>query len=554
MENLGNEKRAKIYRPLLPIGKDVTGELSALLKEMAKSDEPKELVFEPGEYFISSAKCDTEMLYITNTVGHDEFKDGEVPHKVAVALNLKHIKNLKIIGNGATFVVDGKATTMAVQVCENVQMNGIAFRTPRPDFHEMKVVKKTAFSVDFELCGDSQYGENTGEKGYSFIGVDYKTDFFSNRNKWRYLHKVFAHDKNHVVRVKHPFFAASSIKEIEKNLFTVKYPNTSRFTVGETYGIYDAIRQYNGIFIDRSKDIVLKSIKQYFNYGLALVCQDTENLTLDGAYFAPEKNTGRYIASCADFIQVCMCKGDINITDSYFEGAGDDCLNVHGVHFSIVKIEGAKLIVRFMHPQTHSFNPLHAGDIIEYIDPKTLLTKGKATIKSSKLVNAFDIELAVDSTDGAAVSDVIEDLAMCPNLYFAGNTLNRIITRGLLITTRGKALVENNHFMSTEMDGILFSNDAKSWYESGRVLNAKIKGNRFDYCGAYYVEILPENGSTGSIVHGDFLIEDNSFNSPVSGGINAKSAQNLTIRNNKVKHLKTGFVKTKDVKQLLSDI
>lgn len=554
MEKSGNKKPEKIYRPSLSTGKDVTEELSALLKEMAKSDEPKELIFEPGEYFISSAKCDTEMLCITNTVGHDEFKDGEVPHKVPVALNLKHIKNLKVIGNGAIFVVDGKATNMAVQACENLAVNGIAFRTLSPDFHEMKVVKKTAFSVDFKLWGDSQYQENPGDKGYSFTGMDYKTDFFSNRNSWRFLHKIFADDKNHVVRVKHPFFAAVSIKEIEKNLFTVKYPNTSRFTVGETYGIYDAIRRYNGIFIDRSKDIVLKSIKQYFNYGLALVCQDTENLTLDEAYFAPEKNTGRYIASCADFIQVCMCKGDINITDSYFEGAGDDCLNVHGVHFSIVKIDAAKLTVRFMHPQTHSFNPLHAGDLIEYIDPQTLLTKGKATIKSSKLVNAFDIELAVDSTDGAGIGDVIEDLAMCPNLYFAGNTLNRIITRGLLITTRGKVVVENNHFMSTEMDGILFSNDAKSWYESGRVLHAVIKGNRFDYCGAYYVEILPENGSTGSIVHGEFLVEGNDFNSPVSGGINAKSAQSLTIRNNTVKHLKTGFVKAKDVKQLLSDI
>ena len=535
-------------------GKDITVELNALLKELAKTDEPKELVFELGEYFISSEKCDTEMLFITNTVGDDEFKNGGVPHKVAVAFNLKNISNLKITGNGATFVIAGKVTNMAVQGCENLDLEGIAFRTLNPDFHEMKVVKKTAFSGDFALRGDSLYERKTGDKGFSFTGTDYKTDFFLNRNTWGYLHKIFANDKNRVVRVKHPFFAAVTIKEIEKNLFRVKYPNTNRFTAGETYGIYDAIRQYNGIFIDRSKDIVLKDVKQYFNYGLALVCQDTENLTVDGAFFAPEKDSNRYIASCADFMQVCMCKGDINITNSYFEGAGDDCLNVHGIHFSIVKIDGDKLTVRFMHPQSHGFNPLHEGDLIEYIDPKTLLTKGNAKIKATILINETDIDLEVDSNAGAAAGDVIEDITMCPNLYFAGNTLNRIITRGLLITTRGKVLVENNHFMNTEMDGILFSNDAKSWYESGRVLHAEIKGNRFDYCGAYYVEILPENGSTGSIVHGDFLVEGNDFNSPVGGGINAKSAQSLIIRNNKVKDSKSGFVKTKDVKQLLSDI
>lgn len=535
-------------------GKNITLELSALLKELAKTNEQKELVFEPGEYLISSAKCDLEMLYITNTVGDDEFKEGGVPHKAAVALNLKNIRNLKITGNGAIFVIEGKLTNMAVQGCDNIKICDIAFKTVNPDFHEMKVVNKTAFSVDFELCGDSLYEKNTNGKGFSFIGTGYQSDFYKGRNNWGYLHKIFADDKNHAVRVKHPFFTAVSIKEIEKNLFRVRYLNTSRFTVGETYGIYDAIRQYNGIFICQSKDIVLKDVKQYFNYGLALVCQDTENLTVDGAYFAPEKNSGRYIASCADFMQVCMCNGDIKITNSYFEGAGDDCLNVHGIHFTIIKIDGQKLTVRFMHAQSHGFNPLHKGDLIEYIDPKTLLTNGKATIKASKLINEVDIELEVDSTDGVAAGDVIEDITMCPNLYFTGNTLNRIITRGLLITTRGSILVENNHFMSTEMDGILFSNDAKNWYESGRALNAVIKGNRFDYCGGYYIEILPENSSTGSIVHGDFIMEENDFNSPVGGGINAKSAQSLTIRNNKVKNLKSGFVKAKDVNKLLSDI
>jgi hypothetical protein len=535
-------------------GKDITLELSALFKELVKTDEPKELIFEPGEYFISSEKCDTEMLFITNTVGDDEFKVGGVPHNAAVALNLKNVKNLTIQGSGATFVISGKVTNAAVQNCENVEITGLAFKTVNPDFHEMKVFRKTAFTVDFELCGDSLYEENECVKGYSFTGMDYKLDFFVNRNHWGYLHKIFADDKNHVIRVKHPFFTALSVKETGHNLFRVRYPNTSRFTVGETYGIYDAIRQYNGIFIDRSKDIVLEDVKQYFNYGLALVCQDTENLTVDGVFFAPEPGSGRFIASCADFMQVCMCKGDINITNSTFEGAGDDCLNVHGIHFEIVKINGQKLTVRFMHSQSHGFNPLHTGDKIEYIDPKTLLTKGEANIISSKLINEVDIELDVDSTTGASTGDVIEDITMCPNLTFAGNTLNRIITRGLLITTRGKVLVENNHFMNTEMDGILFSNDAKSWYESGRVLDATVKGNRFDYCGGYYVEILPENGGTGSIVHGEFLVEYNDFNSPVGGGISAKGAQSLTIRNNKVKSLKSGFVKTKDVTELQSDI
>ncbi len=535
-------------------GKEIALELGVLLGEFAGTEEPKELVLEPGEYFISSEKCRTEMLYVTNTVGDNELKGIGEPHKSAVALNIKNIKNLKIAGNGAVFVISGKVTNAAICGCENIEISGLAFKTLNPDFHELTVIKKTPFTVDFELCGDSLYERNIDKKGFSFVGADYRTDFFFNRNQWGYLHKIFADDRNHVVRVKHPFFAALSIKELKKNVFRVAYPSTSRFTAGETYCIYDAIRQYNGIFIDRSKDIILKDIKQYFNYGLALVCQDTENFTADGIRFAPEKNSGRFIASCADFMQVCMCKGNVNITNCYFEGAGDDCLNVHGIHFAIVKLNGNRVIVRFMHPQSHGFNPLHAGDVIEFIDAKTLLTKGKACIQSSVLAGEYEIELETDSAAGAETGDVIEDITRCPNLSFTGNTINRIITRGLLITTRGKVLVENNRFVCTEMDGILFSNDAKSWYESGRVLEATIRNNRFDYCGGYYTEILPENGTTGSIVHGDFIIEGNEFDSPVGGGINAKSARSLTVRNNRIKYLKNGFLKTKDINELLSDI
>jgi len=253
-------------------GKDITKELITLFKELAKTDKQKELIFEPGEYSISSEKCDIEMLYITNTVGDDEFKEGGVPHKAAIALNLKNIRNLKITGNGATFVLDGKVTNAAIQNCKNLELNGIVFRTVNPDFHELKVVKKTMFSVDFELCGDSLYEKNRSGKGFSFIGTGYQSDFYEGRNNRGYLHKIFSDDTNHIVRVQHPFFTAVSINETEKNLFRVRYPNTSRFSVGETYGIYDAIRQYNGIFISQSKDISLKNVKQYFNYGLALIC------------------------------------------------------------------------------------------------------------------------------------------------------------------------------------------------------------------------------------------------------------------------------------------
>ena len=79
------------------------------------------------------------------------------------------------------------------------------------------------------------------------------------------------------------------------------------------------------------------------------------------------------MVSVADFIQLSMCHGDINVTDSYFAGAGDDCLDVHGIHFKVTDKTDNKLKLTFMHSQTHGFNPLRVGDTLTQIDKDSLL-------------------------------------------------------------------------------------------------------------------------------------------------------------------------------------
>ena len=49
--------------------------------------------------------------------------------------------------------------------------------------------------------------------------------------------------------------------------------------------------------------------------------------------------------------------------------------------------------------------------------------------------------------------------------------------RGILISTAGEVVVENNTFEATTMFGILFEGDATFWHESGPVNNVLIKNN-----------------------------------------------------------------------------
>lgn len=521
-------------------GCEITVALCELIEKIAGTDGEKSVCFEKGTYYIDSEKCKKYMLYITNTVGDNEFSADETPHLNAVPLYFNGMDNLTFDGNGSVFVIDGKVTNVAVEKCRNITLKNMEIRYAHPDMHEMKVVRVAPFFVDFQIDGDTQF-KFFDNKLY-FYGKDYCAPADKDAANAHWIGLIRKNTPNKVKRVSHPLAGVLKISRLKKNIVRAYFLNTLRFKTSDCFYIYDVRRQFAGIFINESENIVLQNIKQRFNYSLALVLQDCKNVDVNSVQFSPEKNSARKLASVADFIQVCMCRGKISITNSLFEGAGDDCINVHGVHFKMQSVNGNKIIVRFMHNQSHGYLPIHTGDEIAFINPDTLLQEGKTVVKDARHLNEYEIELTLDSARNAAVGHVVEDITACPEVYFADNTVNRIITRGCLFTTRGKVVVENNRFISNSMSGILLSDDAKSWYESGMCRDVTIRNNIFDYCGKTPILIKPENKIHGGAVHKNIRIIHNVFKKYRGFCVYAKSSDNIVLKDNvyhSQKHIKT---------------
>ena len=511
--------------------KDITIELINLIDEVKKIAGEKTVVFNTGIYYIDSEKCNKYMLYITNTVGDNEFSENETPHLNAVPFYLNGVDNLTVDGNDSIFIIDGKVTNIAVENCNSITLKNLEIRHTHPDMHELKVKKVAPFFVDFQIDSDTQYYFNNGKP--FFYGKDYCEAADKNAIHASWIGLIRKNTPNRIKRVLHPLNGAVKMVDLKNGCIRVYYTNTFRFKSGDCFYIYDVRRQFAGIFINQSKNVAVQNIKQCFNYSLALVLQDCENVTVDSVQFAPEQNSARKMASAADFMQICMCRGKVSITNSIFDGAGDDCMNVHGVHFSIKSVNKDKMTVAFMHPQSHGYQPIHIGDEIAFINHKTLLQYGKATVKSARMLNEYEIELILDSEGNAIAGDAIEDISACPDVYFANNTLNRIITRGLLLTTRGKVVIENNHFISNSMSGILLSDDANNWYESGMCCDVTIQNNIFDYCGETPVLIKPENIIHAGAVHKNISIKNNVFMNYKGYCICAKSTDTIQMKGNK---------------------
>ncbi len=345
---------------------------------------------------------------------------------------------------------------------------------------------------------------------------------------------------------------------------------------GEVLTFRDPYRDNVGVFIEQSRDVVLDNVDMYYMHGLGIVSQYSQNLRFIGVHIAPRPGSGRIVSAFADCFHFSGCKGSILLDSCSTKGSHDDAVNIHGTHLRIVYMAAAAgragaavsvaasgggaaaapsdaktVRVRFMHHQTWGFKAFYPGDSIAYINPRTLLPMGYGVVRTARLLNPREMELGLVAPPPRAVhmDDCIENISATPEVTIRHCRFERTNTRGVLVTTRRKVLIEDNTFYRTGMYAILIADDALSWYESGAVRDVTIRHNRFIGCGYnsapddYVIAIAPENKEVvaGAFVHHNIRIEDNEFNTRDGLLLTAKSVDGLTFLHNRiVVHEETG--------------
>jgi inosine-uridine nucleoside N-ribohydrolase len=145
-----------------------------------------------------------------------------------------------------------------------------------------------------------------------------------------------------------------------------------------------------------------------------------------------------------------------------------------------------------------------------------------------------------------AVGDVVENTTWTPRVIVRNCLITGSNTRGILVTTRRKVVIEGNEFRRLGMQAILIADDALSWYESGPVRDVLIRNNTFTMNGhlirpAYAIVIAPENHQlTDTPVHRNIRIENNRFSGSSDAVMAARSVEGLTFINNTVRYIKPG--------------
>jgi len=496
------------------------------------------LVFPKGRYDLYPDSAVKKEYFLSNTSS-----ETECPSKwKTIGMMMEGMKDLTIEGEGSLLIFHGKMITFAMDHCDHIVLRHLEVDFQRPTMSEFTIENVSPDAIDVRVHPDSWY----------------KVD--SSRLTW-YGEGWVAHQA-HCIRIdtstQAMYYANDEYdqlmrsKVMETGRFKLSFHgafDTSRFSRGNIFTVRDPIRDEVGALLLSSRNIKLQNIGMHYMHGLGILSQYSEDILMDSVMVEPPMGSGRRIASFADGMHFSGCKGTIRIEHCRFNGLHDDAINVHGTHLQIAERRpGNQLVLRFMHPQTYGFQAFREMDSIAFVHPATLGVYAAGRILHVRWLSDREILLTLDKTVPSAVNvgDVVENTTWTPRVIVRNCLITGSNTRGILMTTRRKVVIEGNEFRRLGMQAILIADDALSWYESGPVRDVLIRNNTFTMNGhlirpAYAIVIAPENHQlTDTPVHRNIRIENNRFAGFSDAVMAARSVEGLTFINNTVRYLEAG--------------
>lgn len=456
------------------------------------------------------------------------------------------MQDVTVEGNGSTFMYHGKMTTFAAIESKNVVFQNFKVNFSVPTVIDITVEEKTENSATVFIPECYEYEING--KSITWLGETspYTSErYWSGKNGMNYAQAINL-NTGITQRLSLPLF--SGVKDIEdlgnnrvKFNYTAQAPASVQ--TGICYQIRNTVRDHAGTFFWNSEDVTAKNLDIQYIHGFGMVGQTSTNITLDTINFAAPEESGRTTAGYADFIQMSGCKGLVKVVNSSFSNPHDDPINIHGTFLQVSeRISDRQFKVQYKHNETAGFPNFFVGDEVEFMTKGNMIPVENSVAKVAAVEgptseDLTSIIITLDKDMPAEIGQnthVVENITYTPSVEIKNNVFKETPTRGILVTTRKKVVIENNLFDGMNMSGIYISNDAQGWYESGPVKDVLIQNNTFTRCASPVIYIEPTNPtvSTEQTVHKNIKIMNNRFNIKDSQVLNAKSVDGLTFSNN----------------------
>lgn len=461
-------------------GADMSGRVAALLQSGLRDG--TEIVLARGEYVFRHNPAD----------------------EVTIAFHLKGLAGITLNGNGARLICHGYVMPVRIEDSERITVRNFSVDWERPYITQGRIVECGTEHVDLEI-DRSQYPYII--EGGRFYGIG--PDWGAPRPLTQSYHDVYDPVSGEIPPMvcDNPLGLGSTspVEELRSGLLRFitrpALPIPAGFLVTLNHGRYIV----KGIDIWRSRDIAVRDVTLHHVLSGGVVAARTENLEISGLRIIPNVEKGRVFSGIADGIHIIHCRGAVHVRDVEMAGHGDDFLNIHGRNSVMTQRLGAReaLVVRadcwdvgdevwvvrqegaqrrevLRVASIERIEPLHALARSEtQLDNGIGLGWGLSTEKQGEWRVVFTSDIPADMGEG----DIFENKTWNTELFTLRNCriLRRHRARGVLVSTPGRAVIEDNYF-STAGAPILIEGEVSHWYESGAVEDLLIRNNVFDNC------------------------------------------------------------------------
>ena len=455
--------------------KDATPAVLEALKD-CKNQKSAKLVFPKGEYhFYGNFGVDKYCFVSNNDEGLKR-----------IIFPILGMDNLTIDGQGSSFIFYGFVNPFVIENSKKITLQNFSVDFARPFHSEAIILANRNDGLDVEIPenfpyriknnileftdGSPEQGMKTTVSSDLIYPYGHLLEFDTKKRETAFMASDYYLDNTPLVAED---LGGRKVRIFLKGL---------KGTVGNTLTFGAANRNYPGFVVSDCNDIVFNNITIFHSGGMGIVGQRTNNIKVEYCNVTPSPD--RMVSTTADATHFVNCTGKIELSHCLFENQKDDATNIHGIYTPIAKqISATEVIVELKHKQQFGFDYLKEGIEVEFVNSKSLITKGTAkVIKSERLNKNFTrVVFSIEIPNGIEVGDAISELHDFAVVHIHDNIIRKNRARGMLLNCRGKTIVENNYFHSPGA-ALLFEGDAMYWYEQGGVSDCVIRNNVFDNC------------------------------------------------------------------------
>lgn len=461
--------RVADFGALVNSRQNVTGAIKTALKE-ARSKENPLLLFEKGRYDFWPQYSEERVYYESNTSDIN-------PKRLGILV--EGFEKMVIDGGGAEFIFHDRMQPLTIDHSSQVVLRNFTIDWDIPLTAQAEVMEVTDQSMLLKIDreespfvieeGKIQFeGEGWKSPLRSIMEIERDTRFIAPQTGdpgccgrgWDWAKWV--EEFPGMVRIHKPF----GPRRPEKGNYLI---------------LRHSYRDHAGIFLYHSKDVSIQDVEVYHTAGLGILSQYTENISMSGVKMVPNPNKNRYLSGHDDGFHFSNCRGQITVSGCEFAALMDDPINIHGTSVRVEeKLDAHTLLCRFMHHQSVGLQWARPGERVGFIENLSLQSIGEGRVAAFRVLSTEDFEISFEEGVPVelAVGDALENLSWTPDAHIHDNHFKSCRARGVLVSTPGKVVIENNHFESSG-SAILIAGDANNWYESGAVRDVTIRNNVF---------------------------------------------------------------------------